>query len=74
MSLDREFLTTRSKHHKSRKNEKDFLLFSKKSLFFKQLITEIIKIFSQKGGFGLVACPGFTWWLGGALTIFEKVI
>jgi hypothetical protein len=30
--------------HKSRKNEK--------SLFFKQLITEIIKVFSHKGGFG----------------------
>jgi len=52
MSLDREFLATRSKNYKSRKNEKDFLFFFEKSLFFKQLITEIIKIFSQKGGFG----------------------
>jgi hypothetical protein len=51
MSLEREFLATRSKNHKSRKNEKDFLFFLTKSLFFKQLITEVIKIFSQKRRF-----------------------
>jgi hypothetical protein len=36
----------------NREKTKNLFRFFEKSLFFKQLITEIIKIFSQKGGFG----------------------
>jgi hypothetical protein len=36
----------------NREKMKKIFRFFEKSLFFKQLITEIIKVFSHKGGFG----------------------
>ncbi len=52
MSAEREIWDVRSKKHKLRKNEKDFLFLRRKSYFFKQKMMEIIKNFGQNRDVG----------------------
>ena len=48
MSLNREFLATRSKNHKSRKNEKDFLFFWEKACFSSSWLQKSSKFLAKK--------------------------
>ena len=48
MSLDRELLATRSKNHKLRKNEKDFLFFWKKACFSNSWLQKSSKFLAKK--------------------------